>query len=113
MSRALLWPALTLLAACGAAEHRASAPAEEGVDCALDGSDAFMPCAVAREPGAQGAVFTIAGETGGFRRIRLGPGGRIEAADGAEPARTTALGDGRIEIAIGRDRFRLRRAVLR
>jgi hypothetical protein len=79
----------------------------------MDGTDAFARCAITREPRARGAIFTIAGEAGGFRRIRLGPNGRIEAADGAEPARTNALGDGRIEVAIGRDRFRLRRSALR
>jgi hypothetical protein len=120
-ARLALLAALGLVAGCGrggtasgggqAQAPEARAVADDGkVDCATGGADTFLHvCAIERS----GSAVTIFSPSGGFRRLRIGTGGAIAAADGAEPARTNALAGGTVEIAIGGDRFRLKRAALR
>jgi hypothetical protein len=95
-----------LLASCGAppGNGAASAP-DDRIDCQVEGSSAFeRNCIVETE----GAMLTIRKPDGGFRRLRIaGDGTGVAAADGAEPAIVTLLADGRIEVAIGGDFFRL------
>ena len=63
---------------------------------------------IERSDGAQGRIITLRGPDGGFRRLLITRDGRgVIAADGAEPARVTPLSSDRIEVAIGRDRYRL------
>ena len=113
-----------LLAGCGGpaeapaveANQAAVAPAVETavaddgkVECARAGAAAFERiCTIERSDGAQGRIITLRGPDGGFRRLLITRDGRgVVAADGAEPARVTPLSPDRIEVAIGRDRYRL------
>ena len=64
--------------------------------------------------GAEGSILTVRKADGGFRRLRVTTDGRgVVAADGAERARVVILPDGRIEVEIGSDRFRLPASVRR
>ena len=103
--------ALTLsLPACAGATNEA--PRGDAIDCALDGGSGFAKvCTV--EAIANG--FIVNRPDGGFRRFEIAshPGVRVvvesvDAADGADHAKSTQLADGRTEIEIGKDRYRLR-----
>jgi hypothetical protein len=115
---------ILLLAACDGGAPEASAPAngsataapasvppeEEGkVECALAGAAEFRrECSLERKDGPEGRVLTVIGPAGGFRRLLVtGDGRGVVAFDGAERARITILSPDRIEVAIGRDRYRL------
>jgi hypothetical protein len=89
----------------------ADAPADDGlVDCAAGGAAFFVhACTVERH----GSDLMLVSPSGGFRRLRIVPGGGVEAADGAAAARTAGLRGDRVEVEIGGDRFRLSRSVLR
>jgi hypothetical protein len=111
--------AVLLLAACGSGDapgamtNGAAAPApgepDNRVECRVGPAAAFERiCSVESEDGARGRVLTLRGPDGGFRRLLVTrDGSGVVAADGAEPARVTLLSDGRIEVEIGGDRFRL------
>ena len=95
-----------LLLSCGeAAEQPPRGPA---IECAIGGGAFERSCTVERSEGAEGLILTIRNERGGFRRILL-PRDRsgARAADGAERAAVTLLADGRAEVALGGDRYRL------
>ena len=79
------------------------------VECARAGAAAFERiCTIERNDSAEGRIITLRGPDGGFRRLLITRDGRgVVAADGAEPARVTPLSPDRIEVAIGRDRYRL------
>jgi hypothetical protein len=97
-----------LAAACGAEPDRA-ASTNERVDCATAGAEAFeRVCTVERTSGGEGLLLTIRAPAGGFRRLLVTRDGRgVVAADGAEPATVKVIAPDRIEVAIGRDRYRL------
>jgi hypothetical protein len=103
------------LAACGdpdAARNAAMAQAAEGadkVDCATDGAAGFeRVCSVERSAGPDGLVLTVRSPSGSFRRLLVTKDGRgVIAADGADEASVSLTGDGRIEVAIAGDRYRL------
>jgi len=98
--------AALLLLSCG--EARQETRAGEAVECAIGGAGFERNCTMERREGAEGLTLTIRNEAGGFRRLLLPKDGSgAVAADGAERARVTVLGDGRAEIAIGGDRYRL------
>ena len=97
--RAAAPASLLLVAACGEAP---------GIDCAIGGGDFARTCTLDRT-GA--GALTIRHEDGGFRRIRIENGAPV-AADGAERASVGRSGD-MVEIAIGRDRYRLPQEALR
>jgi hypothetical protein len=114
MRRAVL-AAFVLIAACerrpDVISNGAAAPApgepDNRIDCAPAGAAAFARvCSVEVEASAGGRILTLREAGGGFRRLRVTADG-VAAADGAEPARATRLADGRLEVAIGGDRFRL------
>jgi len=94
-----------------AADEAAPAPAlaEDGtIECAIGGGRFERSCTVERREGPQGLRLTIRNAEGGFRRLLLPrDGSGAVAADGAEPAQVTVLADGRAEVAIGGDRYRL------
>lgn len=102
-------------AGCGDATQTptqvAAEPSARGneVTCALRGADSFEKiCTIERVAGADGIVLTIRHPDGGFRRLRVtGDGRGVIAADGAEPARVTIIGDGAIEVMLGGDGYRL------
>lgn len=54
----------------------------------------------------EGSTLLIHYPDGGFRRLRIVPAS-VAATDGADPALVQALPDGRLEVTIARNRFRL------
>ncbi|MEO5494886.1 MAG: hypothetical protein ABIR08_12780 [Sphingomonas sp.] len=82
---------------------------EERIECAAAGVATFArDCTVERTQAAEGLVLTVRRPDNGFRRLLVvGDGRGVIAADGAEAATVTLIGDGRIEVAIGGDRYRL------
>ena len=118
MTRALLLA--LLLAGCGAAEepgamaNGAAAPdpgeQDNRIECRSGDAVLFArACTVESADTAEGRILTLRKADGGFRRLRETAEGDFVAADGAERANSTALPDGRIELEIGGDRFRLPR----
>ena len=84
--------------------------ADDGlVSCALAGGRGFTrSCSVDREQSSSGLLLTIRHPDGGFHRLLVTKDGRgVVAADGAQPAKVSVLGDDEIEVAIGRDSYRL------
>ncbi|MDO7841275.1 hypothetical protein [Sphingomonas immobilis] len=110
-----------LLAACGQpradnvtlanaeAEARATADEDGRIVCAKAGSGDFArTCTVDRAETDQGLVLTVRHADGAFHRLLVTKDGRgVVAADGAEKAVVTVIGDGQIEVALGGDRYRL------
>jgi len=94
------------LAACSSPD---AIPIQDRIDCALGPDSDFAPvCGVERPVVAGKKQLVIRHADGGFRRFLIVDDGRgLVAADGAEPARVTPLADGRIEVAIGPDRYRV------
>jgi hypothetical protein len=92
----------------GAAAPEAGAP-DRRIDCRAEGEAGFARiCSVESADTADGRILTIRKADGGFRRLRVTTDGRgVVAADGAERTHVTILSDGRIEVEIGGDRFRL------
>ena len=107
--------ALLLLAAgCGREQQQeAASVAAPGFECATDGASEYSTgCTLERAAATGGAILTLRSPTGSFRRLRI-TNGKVAAADGSEPARTIG-GDAKwIEVAIGGDRYRIPREVLR
>lgn len=112
---------LLVLAACQAkipdkasvakaeAGRRAIAQAEGRVECMPPGAKAFSyACAIDRTETQDGLFLTLHHPDGGFRRLLVTYDGRgVAAADGAEVAKVTPLGDDMIEVALGGARYRL------
>ena len=107
MKNSLMLAAL-LLAACGGSGEQKAPEAGAAIECAIGGAAFERSCTVERSEGENGLTLTIRNARGGFRRLLLprdGSGAR--AADGAERATVTVLPDGRAEVALGGDRYRL------
>ena len=109
---------LLLLAGCGdpgeARRDALTASAERaaddgGIDCAVAGSGAFArACTMERLSGPDGTTLTLYHPDGGFRRLLVtGDGRGVAAADGADPATVSVIGDNRIEVEIAGDRYLL------
>jgi len=108
---------LALLAACGQRSAdpgaidnaQGAASGAERVECALAGATAFArDCTIERTQTDQGLILTVRHPDNGFHRLLVvGDGRGVIAADGAEAAKVAVIGDGRIEVAIGGDRYRL------
>lgn len=109
---------LTLaLTACGrrdapveTVENSVAQPtSDDRIDCALSGATAFSrDCTVERTGTGENLILTVRHPDNGFHRLAVAKDGRgVVAADGAEAAKVTMLGDGRLEVAIGGDRYRL------
>lgn len=79
-------------------------PAMRQIDCALAGAQAFTPdCKVEQA----GSVLVVHHKDGGFRRLQKVDDGRgVIEADGVEQAKVAWISDGRLEVAIGQDRYR-------
>jgi len=116
--------ALLPLAACSGepedqTANSAAAPApgqtDRRIECRSSEAEPFArTCSVESFDSGDTRLLTVRKPDGGFRRLRVGNDGRgLVAADGAEQATTADLPDGRIEVSIGGDRFRLPRSVLR
>ena len=97
-----------LLLACGS-DPAPRRPPGDLIDCAIGGAGRFeRTCTVEQREGDDGLTLTIRNAQGGFRRLLLPrDGSGAIAADGAEPATVTVIADGRAEVAIGGDRYRL------
>ena len=93
-----------LLASCGSApDPVASAKPENRIECALAGAKDFARnCAVEQNADLK----TLRHADGGFRRLYLDAEGAL-ATDGSEPVVGHKIANGRTEITIGRDRYRL------
>lgn len=107
MKNAVPVAAALLLSACG---DDVALPVQRGepIECALAGTAFERSCSIETREGQSGLTVTLWNPRGGFRRILLPrDGSGAVAADGAEPARVTVIADGRAEVAIGGDRYRL------
>ena len=101
--------ALLFLASCSAepaAENKVKqAKAEDRIECAIDSaSDFTRDCAIQR---GDGTMLKLRHGDGGFRRLTLEADGTIDTADGADPVAVQTMSDGRTEITVGNDRYRL------
>ena len=101
-----LYLALTV-AACGSKpdDKVAVVPLADRIDCALDGVADFTKACVLEKAGE--IRFVLHHKDGGFRRIDVAPDGTISAADGSAVAGGEVLPDGRFELTMGSDRYRL------
>ena len=107
MKLVLLLPAALLLApGCGPTSEPLR---DERIDCAPEGTaDLARACTVERLQGADGTVLTIRHPDGGFRRLLVTDDGRgVIAADGAEEAAVSLVGDALIEVRLAGHRYRL------
>ena len=121
MRRHMLF-AVALLAACGSEPpgemtNGAAAPEpgqpDNRIECMTGSAAAFeRTCSVEIAEAPHGLIFTLRKADGGFRRLLQTNDGFV-AADGAEAAHVSPLQSGRIEVAIGGDRFRLPATVQR
>ncbi len=83
----------------------ASAKPDDRVECAIGkGSDFANDCAIER---GEGISLVVRHNDGGFRRLTLTADGSIDTADGADAISVQPLSDGRTEVKIGEDRYRL------
>lgn len=65
-------------------------------------------CSVERQESDRGLLLTVRHPDGGFRRLLVtGDGRGVVAADGAQPAQVTLVGNNEIEVALGDDVYRL------
>lgn len=109
------------LAACGgsrsdqaslanAEAQQSAAAADNGhILCAVPGSEDFQrDCTIDRTATDKGVILTVHQPDGGFHKLRIADNGRgVVAADGAEAAKVTVVGEHEIEVAIGGARYRL------
>lgn len=96
------------LAAVEAARHDASADSA-AIPCARAGqADVRRDCLVDRTSTPDGLVLTLRHPDGAFRRLLVTKDGRgVVAADGAEAATVTVIGDNRIEARVAGERYQL------
>lgn len=81
------------------------AKADDKIECAVGGALQFaVSCAIER---GESAILTLRHSDGGFRRFTLEADGTIDTADGADALTLKTLDDGRAEITVGEDRYRL------
>lgn len=100
--------ALLALAGCGQGVGNQPVAKALPVECALNNAADFTSdCGL--EASGDASRLTILHPDGGFRRFVIGTDG-VMAADGADGVIVHALKDGRSEIAIGTDRYRLKLA---
>ena len=114
---------VVLLAACGGEPpgemtNGAAAPApgeaDPRIECRIGAAAAFERlCSVEVAEEGDRRVLTVRKPDGGFRRLVMRGGGQVAAADGAEQPRSTRMSDGRTEVSIGGDVFRLPLAAYR
>jgi len=110
MRAALFLTLLVPLAACQPADpQNATLEADGRIDCRIGNDDQYQRfCSVERERTEQGTLLTVRKPDGGFRRLIATRDGRgVVAADGAEAAEVTIVGENLIEVAIAGDHFRL------
>jgi hypothetical protein len=79
--------------------------AADRIECAV-GEGAAMTNSCALERG-EGNVLVLRHADGGFRKLTLDPDGTIDTADGADGLELKSMPDGRTEVVIGLDKYRL------
>lgn len=91
------------------AGQRSAADDAGRIECAADATAPLAAdCTIERTADADGVVLTVRQPDGAFHRLRIAGDGRgVIAADGAETAKVTVVGDNRMEVAIGGARYRL------
>jgi hypothetical protein len=106
--------AVVLLAACDRPDHLGELTSErdrldERIECRIGSARQFERfCTFERGTSEDGPTLTLRKPDGGFRRLLVTDDGRgVVAADGAEPAQVVIIDEGRIEVMIGGDTFRL------
>ena len=99
----------------GGSGGEVSAGEDGKINCRIGAATSFARvCTIERVQGQAGTILIIRKPDGGFRRLLVTTDGRgVVAADGAEPARVTVTGDGRIDVSVGGDHFRLPATVRR
>jgi hypothetical protein len=115
----LLLCALTVLSACGSADEPLVEQKDGEVSnvamvpCALGEENDFTDtCTLQRLVGSQRTTIVLGRGDSGFRRFLMTADGRgLIAADGAESARVSIIGDAQVEVAVGDDRYRLPAAI--
>jgi hypothetical protein len=80
-------------------------PEADRIECAVGVGSFARVCAIKR--GANPAALILRNADGGFHRLTVASDGMISAADGADVATGHPLADGRLELEIGGDRYRL------
>lgn len=97
-----------MLAAVEAAQKKASEDSA-AIPCAQAGQAVLRrDCLVDRTDSPDGLILTLRHPDGAFRRLIVTKDGRgVVAADGAEPATFTVIGDNRIEVKIAGERYQL------
>jgi hypothetical protein len=100
---------LLALASCGRGggeDKVAAVPVEDRIECATGGAtEMSRSCAIERS--ADGTQWTVRHSDGGFRRLAIAADMGVSAADGSGQLTGTALPDGRLEIVVDGDRYRL------
>jgi hypothetical protein len=100
--------ALLSLVSCGESEAPRQAPRGEAIECAIGAAAWQRNCTLEYVERQDGLTLVVHNAQGGFRRLLVPrDGSGAIAADGAEPASVTVIGDGRAEVTVGRDRYRL------
>ncbi len=78
------------------------------IECAVGAAAFTRVCTVERTESSDGLILTVRQPDNGFHRLLVVKDGRgVIAADGAETAKVSVIDDGRIEVAIGGNRYRL------
>ncbi|KQM41478.1 hypothetical protein [Sphingomonas sp. Leaf10] len=90
------------------AEQRTAAADAGRIECATGTAPVAADCTIERTADGNDTILTLRQPDGGFHRLRITRDGRgVIAADGAEVAKVTVIGNDRIEVAIGDARYRL------
>ena len=109
-------PTVLLLAGCGDAgtpsqqrEDAAVAVGNDRIACAVGGAETLdRVCTLDRTSSPDGTTLTLRHPDGGFRRLLVTRDGRgVIAADGADPALVSVVGEQEIEVSLSGDRYRL------
>lgn len=101
---------IAALAACAPSEPNSLTGGEETrITCALGDETEFTEqCDAERVQNGERRELVMRHPDGGFRRFEIVSDGRgLVAADGSEEAVVTPLTDGRIQLSVGGDRYRL------
>ena len=98
--------AVMILVSCG--ETAEPPGASTSIECSIAGAPFARSCTLETRQAEGALAVTLRNARGGFRRLLVpadGTGAMV--ADGAERLSVTLLGDGRAELSIGGDRYRV------